>query len=73
MLLKDLSQKLKIQKKNLNHIFTKYNKNLNLDKKSNTAGSMHIDISILNGSKKEQVKDAKIIDVDSLDDKEEGT
>ena len=34
---------------------------------------MHIDISILNGSKKEQVKDAKIIDVDSLDDKEEGT
>ena len=48
-------------------------RNLNLDKKSNTAGSMHIDISILNGSKKEQVKDAKIIDVDSLDDKEEGT
>lgn len=48
-------------------------RNLNLDKKSNAAGSMHIDISILNGSKKKQVKDAKIIDVDSLDDKEEGT
>lgn len=48
-------------------------RNLNLDKKSNAAGSMHIDISILNGSKKKQVKDAKIIDVDALDDKEEGT
>tara|TARA_R100001443_G_scaffold117353_3_gene141657 strand:+ start:2927 stop:3532 length:606 start_codon:yes stop_codon:yes gene_type:complete len=49
-------------------------RNLNIDKKTGVAGSMHIDISILNGSKKDspKVQDVKIIDVETLEEKNDG-
>ena len=42
-------------------------RSLNIDKKNNTAGSMHIDISILNGPKNNKTNNKKVIDVEALE------
>lgn len=46
-------------------------RSLNIDKKNGTSGSMHIDISILNGSKTNKINTKKVIDVETLDNNEQ--